>query len=197
MTVEAICIASGPSLNDEDLEIARRWQGRDRLVIVVNTTFRRALWADVLFAMDARWWNCNPGDSEYPTFAAETKATFPGLRVTASHCYRRHGITFSRHVTFGNSGSGAIHWAYQQGAKRIMLLGYDCQRTGGRFHHHGDHPKPLANALSLPQWPDQFQRLANALKGKADIINCTRETALHCFPRMELEAALGACAEAA
>lgn len=79
--------------------------------------------------------------------------------------------------------------AAKAGASRVILLGYDCQFTGGMAHHHGDHPPGLGNAGSLPKWPEQFKRLAASLDG-VEVINCTRETALRFFPRMALEDAL-------
>lgn len=182
MTVEAVCLASGPSLTQEDIETVRQWRERTGgLVYVTNTTFRSALWADVLFSMDGRWWR---------VYASAAKATFKGDLVTSSQSYKSYGITFSRHLTFGNSGAGLINLAYHRGARRIYLLGYDAQKTNGKSHHHGEHPKPLADATSCTHWPGQFGRLAEALKGKVDIINCSRETILKCWPRMNLEDAL-------
>lgn len=180
MQVEAVCLASGPSLTGEDIERAREWRqgASNRLVYVTNTTFRSALWADVLFSMDGKWWRA---------YALEAKATFKGELVTSSQSYKSHGLIFSRHLTFGNSGAGQINLAFQRGARRIILLGYDCQMTNGKAHHYGDHPLPLQNALSHSHWPGQFARLAEALKGKAEIINCSRETALKCWPRAPLE----------
>lgn len=177
--MEAVCLASGPSLIQEDIETVRQWRERTGgLVYVTNTTFRSALWADVLFSMDGRWWR---------VYALEAKATFKGDLVTSSQSYKSYGITFSRHLTFGNTGAGMVNLAFHRGARKILLLGYDAQLTNGKVHHHGDHPKPLCNALSYPHWPGQFERLAQALKGKVEIINCSRETALKCFPKMSLE----------
>jgi hypothetical protein len=48
-----VCIASGPSLTAEDVE---RVRAAGHPVIVTNTTFRLAPWADVLFGMDSKWW---------------------------------------------------------------------------------------------------------------------------------------------
>lgn len=90
---------------------------------------------------------------------------------------------------FGNSGAGAIALAAKAAASRVILLGYDCQKTGGMVHHHGDHPEGLGNAGSMPKWPAQFANLAAAMKG-VEVINCSRETALTAFPRGELESVL-------
>lgn len=73
------------------------------------------------------------------------------------------------------------------------MLGYDCQRTGGKVHWHGDHPKGLGNAGSMPKWPQQFAKLKAAMAG-VEIINCSRETALTCFTRGDLETCLAEAA---
>lgn len=90
---------------------------------------------------------------------------------------------------YGNSGAACIAMAAQAGAKRIIMLGYDCQKTGGKAHWHGDHPRQLGNANSINRWIPKFQELAKDHR-HVEIINCSRATALECFPRMELEDAL-------
>ena len=90
---------------------------------------------------------------------------------------------------FGNSGAGAIALAAKAGASRVILLGYDCEKSGGKVHWHGDHPAGLGNAGSMPKWPEQFKRLAASLSG-VEVINCSRATALTAFPRGKLESVL-------
>ncbi|MBB1060421.1 hypothetical protein [Marilutibacter spongiae] len=78
------------------------------------------------------------------------------------------------------------------GAGRILLLGYDCQHTGGRTHWHGDHPPGTAgNAApkTVRKWPGQFRQVRQHM-GRIPVINATRETALDVFPRAELEQVL-------
>ena len=79
--------------------------------------------------------------------------------------------------------------AVKAGASRVILLGYDCQKTGGQVHWHGDHPEGLGNAGSMPKWAKQFEALAASVNG-VEVINCSRDTALRAFPRMSLEDAL-------
>lgn len=153
-----------------------------KVVIVTNTTFRMAPWADVLFGMDAAWWK---------EYAQEAKGLFKGRLVSSSVNSGVHGVERLMYQgkpfdTFGNSGSGAIAMAIRNGASHVILLGYDCQKTDGQAHWHGDHPKKLGNAGSLPRWASQFARLRNAYP-QAHIVNCTRETALQAFPRASLE----------
>ena len=97
-----------------------------------------------------------------------------------------------------NSGYQAINFAYLEGAARIILLGYDMQKTGGKVHFFGDHPKPLGNG------PDDFAELAKLFNPLAadlaaegiEVINCTRTTALNAFPRHTLENVLSSLAQA-
>lgn len=83
-----------------------------------------------------------------------------------------------------NSGHQAINLACVFGASRILLLGYDCQHTGGKSHWHGDHPKTLGNARCVTHWGKGFRRQAQDadLRG-VEIVNCSRATSLTCFRR--------------
>lgn len=186
MLGEVFVLASGPSLTQADINAVHTWRFKEatRRVIVTNTTYQKALWADVLFAMDAKWWKVH---------LDEAVETFCGTLVTSSHCYKRMGngaLKFSRHTTFGNTGAAAIHFAWKEGAKRIYLLGFDGQRKDGKAHHHEAHPAPLMDAMSMVSWPDQFARLAKVLKGRCEVFNCSRETIYTDFPRIVLEEVL-------
>ena len=87
-------------------------------------------WADALWAMDKVWWE---------RYAAEAKANFCGELLTLSA--NPFGIKTARIEHYRNSGGGAVSLAIARGAKRIILLGYDMQKTGGMSHWHGDHPE--------------------------------------------------------
>lgn len=96
----------------------------------------------------------------------------------------------------GNSGFQALHLAATfQGAQlpdfagaRILLLGFDMQRTGGRSHSHGDHLRGLPNGSNFALWIARFSTLARDLKSRGvEVLNCTRQTALRCFPRVPIE----------
>lgn len=177
----AVCLASGPSLTPEDIAMVKEWRDADssRYVIVVNTTFRAAPWADELYAMDRKWWNAH---------LAEVKSTFTGKLSTPLN-----GVHAAQHVTHDkgkNSGYGALALAILRGAKRIILLGYDAQHTDGKTHWHGDHPEGLGSAGSVARWPSDFERAQRQYAGRVEIINASRQTALTCFQRMALEDAL-------
>ena len=175
-----VCIASGPSLTMEDCDLVRQ---SGLPVIVTNTTFRLCPWADALFAFDVKWW------AEYHE---EVHRIFGGLKYTYSNAAIKYGaqsvINEGWFQSFSNSGACAIALGIASGASKIILLGYDCQKTNGKTHWHGDHPEHLSNAATLKKWPAQFSNVGIAAKIKAvQIINASRETALTCFERARLE----------
>lgn len=181
-----VCIASGPSLTPADVERVRIWREKagpteERQVFVANTTFRLAPWADAMFAMDRQWWQM---------YHAEVNEKFQGLRYSSNpipvnwHVKRLVGGGFK---PFGNSGAASIAMAVQFGFKKVIMLGFDCQHTGGKTHWHGSHPKGLGDAGSVNRWPEKFKELKLWIHGRAEVINASRVTALDMFPRQPLE----------
>jgi hypothetical protein len=78
------------------------------------------------------------------------------------------------------------------GAKRIILLGYDCQPDNGKAHFFGSHKD--VSGLSDPQphtyphWRRCFATLAPELEKRGvEVVNCSRRTALTCFRQARLE----------
>lgn len=185
---KVVCIASGPSLTQQDCDLVQASALRHgHLVIVTNTSFRLAPWADVLFAFDAKWWR--EYHSEVALFFNGRKLTFAQSVVQEFddiECLNR-APWFNN---YGNSGACAIGLAIAGGADRIILLGYDCQ-VNGKSHWHGDHPHNWANCATIKRWPAQFKSLAmDAERDGVEIINVSRETSLKCFERMPLETVL-------
>lgn len=187
-----VVMASGPSLCADDVRLVRQWRkdGHGK-VAVVNTTFRMAPWADLLYACDGGWWR---------EYGPEVDQKFTG----DLYCYAQYGTRFGAKqvksagqrgltsapdsvTTGGNSGHQAIHLVRNLGAKRIILLGFDMAHTFGKSHWHGNHPSGLGNAGSCGGWVKLMRPLAEGLKAEGvEVINCSRHTALDCFPRAEL-----------
>lgn len=136
-------------------------------------------WADALYAIDAPWWK---------HYGQQVSAEFRGEKFSAR---ARGGAVAAPSQHFENSGAAALALSAHLGARRVLMVGYDCQFTGGKSHSHGDHPPTLGNARSLPKWPEKFaQCAAHLARLGVQVINCTRETALTCFPRGDLETEL-------
>jgi hypothetical protein len=180
------CLASGPSMCAEDAEAVR---GRGRLIAIGNTG-ELAPFADVLYSADGAWWR-HYGDRH---------AGFTGRRCALEQSHLPNGVEGLPYRnapglgldiihTGQNSGYQAINLAFLEGARTIVLVGYDMQHTGGRHHWHPDHPRPLGNFN--PGMPElcrpKFDGLARDLAERGvRVINASRETALTCFERIPL-----------
>ena len=176
-----MAIASGPSLTPEDCELVRQ---SGLPTVVTNTTFRLCAWAQALYAMDLKWWM---------TYHQEVARDFGGVRLGWNVVVSKFGATpmQGKMCGFGNSGADAVSYAISQGAKEVLMLGYDCRQQGGRMHWHGDHPKNLSNASTIGRWPERFKQLAaHAKRSDVRVLNVSRETLLRCFERGTLEEAL-------
>jgi hypothetical protein len=189
-------LASGASLSEEQAEAVGRWREVDRghrKVITINTTFRRALWADLLYACDGPWWEAR----EKPTglsYLEEARASFKGdlwtqheatatkhqLKLirsqTGKGLCRSPGLVFQGR----NSGYQAIGLAYWSGAQEVYLLGYDMH--GQRWH--GNHPAGINKMNHFPEFLRHFRDLAADVVKLPDfqVINCTPKSALRDFP---------------
>lgn len=189
---DVVVIAGGPSLTAADVDACR---GRAR-VVVVNDGYRLAPWADVLYAADPEWWAAHQG---VPGFAgikvsqnAKAAAKW-GLRHVAS--VNEPGLSLDRSVIHQGQTSGyqAINLAVHLGAVRILLLGFDMKLgEGGAKHWFGDHPGELNKAGNYAGWVKNFPAMVPDLaKAGVEVVNCSRETAIDCFPRMPIGQALG------
>lgn len=194
-----VCIATGPSLKQTDVDYCR---GK-ATVIAVNDAHRMAPWADVLYSSDRYWWKYYGG---VPAFS--------GIRVTIEHTPKRKPLELLKlapamvilrntghdgietdpdGLRTGAQGSGgaAVNLAVHLGATRIILLGYDCGVPGSKRHFFGDHPQGLSNISQFPHWRRAFDVMAKPLTDLGiSVVNCSRSTAINAFPCVPLREAL-------
>lgn len=173
-------VASGPSLTAEDCE-ALRQSGLP--TIAVNSSWKAARFAEVIYGGDDVWWQSYGHEIDIPA----RRVCF--MRQTAARLGIEHHKGAAGSVIC--SGYQAIRWAMQQGAKRIILLGFDCSVARGT-HWHGDHDKTgNPDARKAASWARRFNALAPVAKAqRVEIINCSRHTELTCFPVRGLESVL-------
>lgn len=183
---EAILIASGPSLTQEQIDLAFRWrsQGSGRIIMVINRTFERIPDADILFTMDGKF---------LKNYEQQIKETFKGEVMThkiASH--KPDWVTVIGATTSGNSGSAGIEALDMLGCRKVYLLGCDGKYADdGKRHHHDDYPKegPCGNADNIHEYPGCFRRAVKRVKN-LKIIQCSPGSALGFLTHMPLHKAL-------
>lgn len=195
-----VCIASGPSLTETDCCAVAEWRSSEpkhgpmRRVVVINTSFLLAPRADVLYAADRLWWGRyerEVSSGSWPGFAGERWSLSQdanreyGVRVVPHEL--GEGLAKDRIYAGGNGGYQAVQLTALFGASRIILLGYDMQKSRGRSHWHGDHPAPLGNGTAHKEWAKRLDRLSSRLSAAGiEVANASRETALTKYPRVEL-----------
>lgn len=196
-----VVAASGPSFDEAQAAEIGALRAADRVrVVVVNDNYRRVPAADLLYACDGRWWIHNLPAVRASGFAGELWTQDEAAARKYGLCRIRHtarpGLTRTADTVHGggNSGYQAINLAYLFGARRIALVGFDMQPTGGAAHWFGRHPVPdLDRRLPFATWIPRFRDLARDLAAEGvDVVNATRETALTCFRRATLADFLGA-----
>ncbi|MNR09644.1 hypothetical protein D3C85_1258550 [compost metagenome] len=170
-----VCVASGPSLCAEDCQAI---ESAALPTIAVNQSWKLARFCDVIYAGDSCWWDAYGAEIDIP---AERWTHNPNAAQALGINANGKGQSVL------NSGYRAIELAISFGAARILLLGYDCSVRHG-IHWHGAHRKTKnPDSRRCVEWLSHFGRLA---RHGAEVINCSRETELTCFPRMSFEEAL-------
>lgn len=91
----------------------------------------------------------------------------------------------------GNSGFQACNVALHCGARRLILVGYDCTLRHGA-HWHGRH-SGLNNPTQagVDKWKERFDAQAPIFaKLGVEVLNASKISALEAYPKMTLEEAL-------
>lgn len=180
----AVCIASGPSLKKEDVSYTH---GKAR-VYVINDGYKIAPWADDLYACDFDWWDHHKG---VPEFAGNkwTINSAAAIKYRLNHLIGNPSLPFSyrdKTIALGfNSGFQTLNLAVLNGATKVILLGYDMKRgIQGEKHWFGNHPQHLDRTPDFKKWINKFDIAAPLIK--AEVINCTTDSDLSCFPKANL-----------
>lgn len=185
-------LASGPSMSQA---VADRVRHLPR--IAINSTYRLAPDADVIYASDSMWWQQNP-DALRSTGIKACVEAVPNIAPNVPEIVRvlrntgRDGL--DQHPgcvrTLNNSGGVGIQIAMHARAARVLLLGFDMR--GG--HWHPQHERPLGNPgpQLLARWIQHMERFARALPSTVEVLNCTPGSAMRGFPMVSLDEALNA-----
>lgn len=179
-----VVIGSGPSLSWQDCETVRQ---SGLYTIAVNSSWKAARFCDVIYGGDPVWWDAYGHEIDI----AARRVCF------MRQCSVRHGIEcHGGGQSVLNSGMRSVQWAIKEGAKNIILLGFDCSVENGA-HWHPDHDKTgNPDKAKAQQWMAHFAMLASeATAAGVEIINASRATVLPYFKRMDLEEVICSFAE--
>ena len=90
-----------------------------------------------------------------------------------------------------SSGHVAACLAVAMGARRLVLIGFECTAVGGRTHGHSDYDQ----SGDMPAYPDRFipgwWGLAPAFdRMGVEVLNATPHSLITCFPTTDIAEAL-------
>lgn len=83
----------------------------------------------------------------------------------------------------GSSGASAISFAHHNGAKTIVLYGFDMRRVGGEKNFHRDHHEDSARLHPFARHLRAFPHIARDAKSMGiTVLNATPNSAIPHFP---------------
>lgn len=191
-----VIVASGPSASAVPLELAR---GVARCM-AINTSWKLAPWADVLFACDDAWWQQAGGCPEFPglklTVDRRAAERYPDVHLV--NCRKpddRFVLEPLNTVGWGgNSGFHCLNLAVQFGCRKVLLVGFDMTVRQG-LHWHGAHPGNLSNPTetNVGRWRRAVDNAWQVIAATGTkVVNCSPVSALQNYPKMEFAEALHA-----
>ena len=200
-----VCIGTGPSVTLQQVNAARDKGFR---LFACNNAWQLAPDCELLYAVNLAWWQhywpaVQHLAAEKWTTNREAADLFglnwidevnkPGLSLDPGIIHHGHG-----------SGYSLVSMAHRAGATRILLLGYDLKYApdyDGKQRQPGSTPRHFFGEYpaSMQHWPsvkvrsgvhiellDLYKSIAS--QGLVEIVNCTPDSALDCFPEQPIEA---------
>lgn len=185
---DVFIIGGGNSLKDFDF--ARL---KNKNVIAINSAYKFIDDA-ILFWTDGSWVAANDltlqnHSSKYRMMAITNAdiAIKKNLTGTANSIYLKRSGDFGYdpnpdNVMGNNSGTMAINFAINMGAKRIILLGFDLKQINRKSHFHNDYDSIVMESVYDNLFIPSFKKLFEESKMvNTKIINCSPDSALNCF----------------
>lgn len=171
---------------------------------MINTSYRLAPWADMLYATDFSWWEQHDG---VPDFAGLKVSQDPKIdhrpqwgihRVVVDRYQDRLLVdTYGTIGWGGNSGFGALNLAVQFGVKRIILVGYDMRIDHG-LHWHENHRGNNPIQRNVERWRRVIDEVAPAIGALGiTVLNASKISTLRNYPKMSFDEAIGSLRVAA
>ena len=157
-------------------------------IIAVQDAYRLMPWADVLYGCDPSWWAGYEGGFKGELWSThhkeETNDKTEAHEKWGVRCVRgAAGSQFSLDpstIHYGdNSGFQAVNLAILFGCTRIILVGFNLR--GENKYRSGD------DGTKYERFAKHFEHAAEHLPDHIQIINTTPDSALTCFPTMELD----------
>lgn len=197
-TGEAVAIvASGPSAKQAS---PAQLSGRAK-VIAIKKSLELAPFADAVYGCDYPWWRSVGGLPDFKglrlSYAPKACDQFGCVRVEIPTPMRDE-LLFGKTGAVGgggNSGFQALNLAAQLGARRVLLVGIDCQdRSGAHWYGRNNWQgggNPGEN--NFKRWRAAFMTAAKQLEERGvEVVNASPLTDVKAFPKRSIAETLEA-----
>lgn len=191
----AVLVGSGCSLDFDDV---RRCRAAGLRVIACNDNYVTD--PDLLYVADRPWAAANwPSIAAHPfrwTSSASVASVGSGWHLVQIDPNELPGLSSDPELIHHGSNAGyqMLNIAVLLGLKRLVLTGYDMKwGPGGRPRWKGGHG-PGIEQCDDGKFAGWRRRMATTVPplqcARVEVVNCTRDTALECFPIRPLDSVL-------
>lgn len=191
--LDAFVICGGTSVVPDLVQRLRERPGAR--VMVINSSYLIAPWADVLFYADERWIRREMKErpQELAAFGGDIMTIDSHCRIERAKLLRRtmpklSGINKDRGTVAMERTSlcGALNICYHKHARRIILVGAD-NRDGdnGRIHHHDEYPWPRKRTTWVVKEKELEKTVAPLEAARIEVINASPTSTLEMWPRVD------------
>jgi hypothetical protein len=180
-------LGGGPSLKDADLSLIK-----NEYIIGINEAFRLGTFINTWLFCDSSFYKNHREDiQKWPNSivscagAAKNNKKVEYYQRCKKHiiCFEPGKLAFPNGMA--NSGATAINLAIREGFNTIILLGFDMQFVNGKANYHDYYKKKNSRQDIYNRFMLHFEAIAK--ETDKTIINATPNSALNCFPKIELE----------
>lgn len=197
-------VASGSSTKSAGVE---RLRGKLPVLAIKENAVDLCPWADVVYGCDLPWWKHRRGLPDFKGvrigYDPRIRELYPDVNLIRIPETRNRGVdAFANEMMFEepgvigggcNSGFQALNIAAQFGSQRILLVGFDMSLRGGA-HWYGRNNWVKANNPDQPavtRWCRHMTVASDVLRRMGiEVVNASPHSALACFPKMTIAAAL-------
>lgn len=192
MSIKAIILGTGPSLNDQREDIFRLSR-EGYLIFGVNNTYQDFP-LDVWIACDPKWHNIySPVIGNFDKWHWDNE-------ICNKYGYKyvmgvwRDGLSKNKNqIHYGHSsGYQALGLAVHYGASEFYLCGFDMSYNGQRHYFtglsdkDGEYPESIRQYSRFDGLIKQYETIPK-INPDLKIFNCSKNSGLKCFPYQDIE----------
>lgn len=190
----SVCIATGPSLTEAQVERVRTSSVRS---IGINDVGLKHRWLDIWYAADFQFWKFyepSAASSDALKVCADADMLTGGiadLYLSVSEKDRDRAKRYEPGYALHGEHSGfqSLQLAISLGASRVILLGYDCKPNGQKTNYFGSKCQALYRHSHYETWPLHYEKLA--IPDGVEVLNATPDSAIKAFPFVDIADVLG------